>query len=297
MSVTPMHQTHVRLPADQFYWAVIDASSLPRSFAGHSSNQLGFIFESQLPISVDELHAVYVHMPGTRNTYVACGMSRESLLLHRDALSLSPASLPAFIEGSDAIEPLRNGNAFNQLTGEFTPVPIRTLHRRWLLHLAAITMAVAGLFIAGIERRRHTIFDAADSVRLTRASLIERLVGDSGVSSNQPPELLMTAELRSLQQTRSPAVHGPDTTASAAQSLGSLLAAWPSGIHALAQSLVITRESISIRVDVPSSIDAESFISAMQSLPGGWSLSQTSVNAGQDGVTIQANFTRKKQAG
>ena len=294
MSVTPMSQTHVRLPADQFYWAVIDASSLPRSFTGHSRNQLGFLFESHLPISVDELHAVYVRIPGTTNTYIACGMSRESLLLHCDALTVWPASLPEFIDG---IDPTQSGHAFNLLRGEFTPAPIRRFHRRWILHVTAITMAVAGLFIAGIERRRHTILDAADSVHLTRASLIQRLVGDSGESSNQPPELLMTAELRSLQQTRSPAVHGPDKTASAAQSLGSLLAAWPSDIHALAQSLVVTEESISIRVDVPSSIDAESFISAMQSLPGGWSLSQTSVNAGQDGVTIQANFIRTHQEG
>jgi hypothetical protein len=315
---------HVQLSPDRFYWAVLDAGGLPKSIGGPSRDQLGYLFESQLPLPIDQVHAIYEHASGGR--YLACGMDREALRCASvEALSLSPAALPEFIEGRGSVD-LRDGKRLNLLTGDFTPPHVRSQQRRWTIQVAAIMLAILAVIVGGIERRRAALLRGSQDVRMVRASLIDRLIGPLDPRASQPPDLLMTAELRRLQRTRLPNVPPearppeapeagpPEADASTANSLAALLAIWPPGIHTRTQSLVVTEESISLRVDVPSSADAESFIAALQlfaeppgvpgapgvlgfpgpTRPAGWSLSQPAVSADKDGVTIDVNFTRSR---
>src|SRR4051812_38964886 len=106
-----MTSSQVLLPPERFFWAVLDASVLPRRITD-PKRQLGYLFEGVLPISIESVQAVYARIHGTRQ-FVGCGIERKNLQVvlgeqPKDLVHFGPESLPNFVleqVQGDAIAP------------------------------------------------------------------------------------------------------------------------------------------------------------------------------------------------
>lgn len=298
-----MNQEHLTWPAERFFWAVLDASVLSAARTKgwkRSSQRLGYLFEGVLPgLAIEDVHAVYRRLrgpspgAGAGQRYLACGLTCSVLEQEVDpqAVTLTPGSLPSFVE-EEEIEP----NRINLLTGSFLAKPVRLLQRRWLLHACVILIACTSLIIFGLERRVHGMQDQINGVASAKWRIVEQLLGPVPSQSGaalQPWALRLTAELRRLQQTRSPDVGGTEMVDCSAI-LSDVLARWPNEVHALTDSLSITATSITIRAAVPTMADAQQLADAFVALPGWW-LHQPQSEATRHHVDVTLRFEPDQQ--
>lgn len=310
MIVSTAHDgPHLRWPAERFYWAILDASSLPGRPTGRSRRQherLGYLFESVLPgVTIEEVQAVYQRLPGDAKRVLACGVTRNVLEQEVDqcALTLSPQTAPAFVD--ERTEPA----ALNLLTGRFCPGAVRRAHRRLILSIALALTLCAVLVIVGLERRTSAQRRAHDDVLTTRTAILEQVLGSAapapGMGADIPgagagipgagagAELRMTAERRRLEQTRSHdgAVSEPHDSA---RVLAGLLGLWPSDVPAQTQSLLISSTSITIRAQVPGMTDAQRLADALARFRG-WQLHQPQSESRRDHVQVTFRLGRNQE--
>ncbi len=301
--MTPLHPQpsesspqHLRWPAERFYWADLDGSVLPASLRGRWGRRrqgLGYLFESVLPgVSIEDLHMVYCRLSESPKRYLACGLPRTVLKqeVALQAVTLMPASPPAFIDNEVRL------NSLNLLTGSFRPKAVRLLQRRWLVHGAVILMACVGLMIFGLERRVHGMQDQINGVAATKWRIVEQLLGPVPSRSGaplQPWALRLTAELRRLEQTRSPDVGGTEMVDCSAI-LSDVLACWPDDVHAQTESFSVTPTSITIHAGVATMADAQRLADAFVTVPG-WRLHQPQSEARRDHVDVTLRFEPNQQ--
>ena len=302
-----MNQEHLTWPSERFFWAVLDASVLSAARTKRwrwSLQRLGYLFESVLPgLAIEDVHAVYRRLrgpspgagpgAGAGQRYLACGLTRSVLEqeVGPQAVTLTPGSLPSFVE--EDIEP----NRINLLTGSFLAKPVRTAQRRWLLHASVILIACTSLIIFGLERRVHGMRNQVNSVTAAKGRIVEQLLGPapsrSGAPLLQPWALRLTAELRRLEQTRSPDVGGTEMVDCSAI-LSDVLARWPKDLHAMTDSMSVTPTSITIRAAVPTMADAQRLADAFVALPG-WRLHQPQSEATRHHVNVTLRLQPDQQ--
>ncbi|MCC6910349.1 MAG: hypothetical protein IT430_20635 [Phycisphaerales bacterium] len=277
---------HVVWPAHRFYWAVLDASVVPRRLLRRrpSDEALGFLFESELPVPVDRIQAAYVPVKGDR--FIACGVEHARILenaeLH-DALTLGPEAFPSDLgTGFDA-----DVGSINFLIGRHEPAPVKRERRRLLLEsataIAIITVAVA----FGAERRIGAWHRATGGMVSARESAFNYLYPpQSTAPSSQPPALRLVAELRQLERTRGGALQsvGSDDP-QAAQVLARLFERWPSQQRIMTESLSVTTDSITLVGLLPTAPAAQEFVSAFE-LPDQWEARQPQISAVTNGVRL-----------
>ena len=201
---------HVKLSPKSFYWGVLNASSLPRR--KNSLKQLGYLFETYLPVPLEQVHAMYLKLPAASGSIVggrwlACGMQIDELQLQIEkagslAMTLCPASLPSVVE--QTIDPDR----FNLLNGPFEPQRLRALRRYWAVELIVAFLICGVLLSVGLERGRLRYVNGGEALQAMRLSVYAKTLGPVDATENgskrQPPELRLVAELRRLQQTPKP---------------------------------------------------------------------------------------------
>jgi hypothetical protein len=274
---------HVRWPAESFYWGVLDASVLDRITLidpRRRDRHLGYLFESSLPLPIEEVHAVYRRVSGDR--FIACGVERELLSsLEPTAAMLGPASLPAAIAGE--IEP----DAFNLITGAWAPPIVRRLRRLSVIIIVVAMGAGAMLGVLGLERRTRAIRDEVAWLAAEETRIYERALGPPSPGAVLPPERLLVAELARLERTRRP--DAPATAATGvAPILAGLLSHWPAGIQAETSVLSVGSEAVTITAEVPTMADAQALSDALADLDG-WTvqLPRTQARSGSVDVTIR----------
>ncbi len=290
---------HLRWSADRFYWAILDTSSRPGRLTGRSRRQherLGYLFESVLPgVTIEQVQAVYQHLPGDTKRVLACGIARNVLEQEVDqyALTLSPQTAPAFVD--ERIDPA----ALNLFTGRFLPGAVRRAHRRLILSIGLMLTLCAVLVIVGLERRTNAQRRAHDDVLTARTAILEQVLGSAapGMGTSIPgvpgAELRLTAERRRLEQTRSHDVAVSELHDSA-RVLARLLALWPSDVPAQTESLSISSTSITIRAQVPSMADAQRLANALARFPK-WQLHQPQSESQRDHVQVTLRLGRNQE--
>ena len=284
---------HVQWSAADFYWAVIDTTSLPRRLGPINHEQLGYLFERSLPLPIDDVHAVYVRI-GKSKRYVACGVDRARLsdALLPDALSLAPEGLPDWIDEDAA---MASADRFNLLTGEFEPRALRRPRRRAALEIIAAILVVAAVLVIGFERRIAAARNTAGTIESQRTALLQEVLANSLTPTALPSDVRMTAELRTLRQTRTtdaPSIELTDVS----ERLAMLLGRWPAGVHLRTQSLSATADSITLRGLLESVESSQTFVDAFQGLPP-WRVQQPSVRTTRDGIDMELRLTAAKAPG
>lgn len=297
MIVSTAHDApHLRWPADRFYWAILDTSSMPGRPIGRSRRQherLGYLFESVLPgVTIEEVQAVYQGLPGDAKRVLACGLPKNVLNNDVDAsaVTLTPESAPGFLEGSVDLARL------NLLTGSFLPHTVRRLRRRWRLHVCLIFTLCAALLVVGLERRTNLHRHWINDLTAAQATTIKQVLGPNTTlpgAGAGAGELRLIAQRRRLEQTRSDDLP-VSKVGNAAAILTRLLAPWPQNLHVQTQSLSITSSSITIRASVPTMADAQTLADAFASI-NGWRLQQPQSEARRDRVDVTMRFEPNRE--
>lgn len=272
----------VRLPPERFFFAILDPSSLPRAGRAARRDQLGFLFESQLPIPLESLHAVYERLDGDRA--LACGMDREVLAAEAgDAVTLGPSALPDWTTtGTTGFDTGR----INLLTGPFEPAGLVGARRRWVSQCAAVLLVCSAMLSIGMHRR--VVAEGRERRQadtLTEQAYLESL-GPS--APGQPPAARLTAELRRLRQTRSPEA-SLTQPADAAPLLSEALSRWPAELHAQAEQVTAGDRTVRLVVRLPDAAAAETLTESLVANRAWRTAGEQSVERTPEGV--RARFT------
>ncbi len=276
---------HLRWPAERFYWAILDTSSVPVTVRSRRE-RLGYLFESVLPgVAIEQVQTVYQRLPGDGKRTLACGLPKNVLKDDVDpsAVTLTPDSAPGFLDGQVDLARL------NLLTGSFLPQPVRHLRRRWLLHICLLFTLCAALLIVGLERRSSLHRGTMNDLTAAHDTIIKHVLGSDAPlpGAGALPgtgELRLIAQRRRLEQTRSDDLP-VSSVGNAAAILAQLLALWPQDLHTQTQSISITTSSITVRASVPTMSDAQTLADAFASM-NGWRLQQPQSEARRDRVDV-----------
>jgi hypothetical protein len=285
---------HLCLPAECFYWALLDASILGQRGVKRRQKQLGYLFEAVLPVPIDDVHAIYRSVPGSDQRYLACGMARDAILDRLaesgdKAVALTPCGLPRAIRDDDAASGI-NPVELNLLTGALEPPRVRTLRRRWLGAVTLLIVLVGAIVLVGFERRIARAQSQARTLHEACLGVYTQVLGSDAVSESGrlPPAARLTIELRELRRThRQPPVDTQLVDASGM--LANLLALWPDETYAQVESLSCAPEEITVRAMLPTSDDAQALRTALASLPG-WRLRMPQIISTRDAVRATLQF-------
>ncbi|MCA9284394.1 MAG: hypothetical protein KDA22_04215 [Phycisphaerales bacterium] len=286
MTRSPELGTAVRCPSTSLYWAVLDASMLPRRPGSPSGRQLGYLFEEVLPVPIESVHAVYLPLHGQH--YLACGADEALVRAAHDngALALVPTELPPFVVESAAASGVGGTvdvDRLNLLTGAFEPHAVGRARRRWLAHVAIAALSVAVLVFVGQWRRATAIDQAARGLAEDRLADL-RTALPAGQQSAANPELALLAELRQLEQTRT-APPAAMRERSAATILAEVMRLWPRSVTARPDSASVSSNAIVLRGTAATSDDAQRLADAFRDLEG-WTLEQPQFRAGAEGASF-----------
>lgn len=285
---TEQHDSqHIQLGPEQFYWAKLDAASLGRRA---SSRALGYMFESVLPVPIDDVQAVYVKMDA--NSYIACGMDKEWLneLITLSPLTLTPTQLPEFLSNTQDIDASR----FNLLVGDFAPTTLRRVKRMRSSVAAMIVLILAAALTVGLERRVSSLNEQTEFLRQQQYEIAVAVLGENVSKSSLPPALQLTAELRELQSTRQVDTAALDKN-DASQTLADLFAHWPRELMLQTASVSITDQSISIHAELQESSAAQSLTEALEPMHD-WILRQPRVDVSDKSTKATIQLTKRPDA-
>lgn len=290
MNASATSSRHLTWPAQRFYWALLDASVIPRTIINRApdSEQLGYLFESALPVSIDCVHAVYIPLGGKR--FLACGVEHDRLSAHiaPETLTLNPDSIPPQIAREHDIE----ATSINLLTGPHEPRAVRRQRGRFIIETGALAALLLLALVLGVERRIQSLDGASALIEGDKVAIYERLY-DHASASVQPPSVRLLAELRQLQRTRAGSITAADfDQPHAAFTLASLLANWPDEHQIRTESISVTPTSITLVGLLPSAPEAQAFISAFAP-PQQWEAGQPQISSVSGGVRLTWRLARR----
>ncbi len=286
----PQDRWNLTRPASEFYWSVLalDEATPKSRHMRPSRDYLDSLFEEDLPVGIDEVHAVYAPLPDGR--FIACAAPRSRLAcIPPEALSLTPQSVPeAFSVDGGAV-----CNRLNLLTGEFEPRELRRERsRRWTI-TAAACVACTVLTVIGLARRtiavRHDARDLdAASVELAKAALPGRAPTLATASSLIGQEL---STLRPLHAANASTVRSPDAVAP----LVDLLTHLPRTTSLRTDVLAVTPQTITL--NVATDADPQVFLKGLTP-PSGWALDEPRLTAsrGEVATTLAIQMRRTPQS-
>ncbi|MEM7227823.1 MAG: hypothetical protein AAF432_03310 [Planctomycetota bacterium] len=246
------------LPASAFYWAEIDASSLPRRLRA-SREHLAYLAEPFLPASLDEIQLDFVRTGDS--TWLAVGMPHDRIdAIASSFVQLRPSHGPDFETSMPMSEP--DLARINLLRDRHEPASIQLARRRAVGLAAVIMIGCTVLACLGMQRRANGLNAAIAELRLTVSDIYRETLGPANSRQSRPIQML--AELRALQ--RAANAEARDANASdVTPILTSLLAKWPGDLHALTNHVIVTNQGASIEAIVPEHDDAAAFRAALAS--------------------------------
>lgn len=250
---------HFVWPVDRFYWSVLELPGIKRARPlGLGQNVL---LEDDVPLESSSLHAVVVPLADGR--VGVCSIDSTTLRdLPLNALSLTPESVPAFLQGY-GIEAVQ----FNLLTGRFEPPSIRRRRTRNHAWAAVTIMLSVSLIAFGLHRRTVHWRESASAASAQRTALIADVVPSqaSGALTALSNELGSVKEV--LGSERQPI--------DAAVLLAQVLETWPTQVSVKPQSISVNQSGAVIAVAVDG--DPTPFLRALV-VPPGWELDEPRLN-------------------
>ncbi len=282
-----LQSKHMRLPPEQFYWARLETTQLGES-RRPNLRSLGYLFESVLPIPIEDVHAVYERIDA--NTFLACAMSCTELseLNFAGAITLTPSAVPTFLECN--VEASR----LNLLTVQFAPPQARRLKTQCLAIAIVLVVGIAVLLIFGMERRINAMQAQAVLYDERENTVARSILGDDASANSLPVRLQLTALARELRSTRDVQT-GPIESSDAAVALSELLTVWPRNVSIQTTSLSVTPQMITIQGSLDNAGNVQQLADALQILSA-WDLRQPRVNSSRDSVRTTIQLVRRTGA-
>lgn len=279
------------IPSALCFWGVLQESASPgdRTFGKRRRERLGYLFETLLPMSIENVHAVYVNaQSGGRRVVLACGMDRE--LVQRNVSSgvvaLCPSEIPAELDVV-GVSPSR----LNLLVGEFEPMRIRRERLRLRYLGAALAVMCVFVAMAGLERRTGKAKELEAAALQSMDNIYASVLGEHGGA--QPDSLRLLAALRELRISRQ-TLPNQSIEPDAADSLQRLLQAWPKeeSLRIQVESITVTGESLVVRALAPDHASAQKLESGLAA-GAGFVLQPPQITSLRDSVRLDLRLSRK----
>lgn len=293
-------EPHVVWPAERFYWAEIDTSRLQ---SRPTSRRLGYLFESELPASLESVHVVFRHIGANR--YLACGVEHDRLArLIADSpgtRTLTPESVPQFINAK--LEP----STLNLLTGPFEPREVRVAKRRSLVAAVGLVVVCLAIVAFGAEARVTAYRAASATNEAVRVRVLATALGDAAARPNA--DLLIAGELSRLRATRAntaESARGMALAGNAAELLAGLFAAWPRGVDCRLDTVTVVPTSVTLSGTVKESTAAQRISDALTAATAptaqgviasaGWRATQPRVDVREGEATFTIRLERQEES-
>ncbi len=270
--------TDMRWPPDRFFWGTLDAPGIRRP--GVLPSAMALTFADLVPIPIEDLHAVMAPIGDASGAdagrVVVCAARRSDLEpLLASARSLTPASLPGFIEhaGADSTFPL------NLLVGGFEPIASRQRRHRLITRAAMLWIALVTIAIVGLVRRDAMARSHAESCRAARASAVAAAMPGGG-----EPDLRDAVE---RLERRIDARRAADRPTDISAVLAAFLRAWPldagEEAHPEIQSIALNERRMALSVLVKG--DPSPLLARLKA-PEGWILKEPRLTSVGDATRL-----------
>ncbi len=295
-------------PAERFFWAVVDASTLPAVLrriereperSRPDEPMLDELIADDLPCSIEELHVVYRVLDDGSGRVLACAVRRGDWAeLPADTLSLRAASVPAAILQAGTQASVRDASLItslappNMMRGRFVPSSMARAQVRQVAMVVG-AMLLAGLVLAwGMHRRASALDEHSRQLSAASEDLIRQSVPD--MPALWPATVAaLDDEYALLAITRNKPPVVPNDAGSV---LAELLRAWPRptddmGAGVQTQSLSIGDARLAFTVSSPSNDHARAWLAAL-AVPPGWSMAEPQLSASGSGPVVRVTATR-----
>jgi hypothetical protein len=287
--------------ADRLYWGVISTKEIARHRSSASRHtQLGYLFEHVLPISIEEIYPVFVPIPGVPETMLACGIERQVLdtfqINSGNTLgAVCPSNIPDHIVEEYPVLEEFNPSLINFLYGEYEPHCQRTSRRQRTIAGSLMVVVTTALVVIGLVQRTSNIHAEIELLQQQHTELYAALLGPARGPSAQPDHLRLMGELRSLRQTRSDTPDAHSDSIDLVASLEALCERWPGELPVMTESLTLTPQTVTIRMNVADSQHVQLLADALNPLPG-WTLQPLQFTTSRDLVRSTLQFKRQAAA-
>ncbi len=260
------------------YWALLDPVPLGKKTI--RLEERGFLFESELPVAIEEVQCAYAPLNDGR--VLACGIERERLDNETKALSLTPEALPEWL--SEDVRVQVEPASLELLHGEFEPRACRRARRMFALTVAASVAVAALILTAGVLGRARALDHATALADARREELVRAALAGSPKRPGLPDDLRLLSELRELRGTRSTGAPRVDDVSPV---LAATLAAWPDGVAAQVDSMSVSKAKITLRGQAITPTDLQSIVDGLEQIPG-WRAAQPVFRTAKDGLAFTA---------
>lgn len=291
---------HLRLPADRFFWALLDIELPAQALRGLGRPAIRAVLDEalvpQVPLPVEELASAYA--PAGLGQVLACAMRSSAIAeiegMDDRVVTLCPASLPEWVQA-----PVDVGD-LNLLIDSHEPQPLRDQRARRSMMMAAGLALIGMITCIGLVRRlnelAHLRLESAAAIRELHASPV-------GTSLHLDPDnspLAVMSELSRLRATRQGA--GDAMPVDVAATLEPLLRLLPPDAKAQVSDLSVSASSITIGAAVPGNAEADKLTAAFLSPTARqqlsrWSPPRTDITGGDAGPRVRLTFERRREPG
>jgi len=272
-------------PASGCYWAILEAPGVPLSRGRRTSPSVALaldqLFENELPVPIDSVHAVYRRIDQRRVLAVAIPID-ELGAVPAGVNEVSPATVPECLSIDERIDP----RELNLLTGPYEP-PALGRERSARLNSTLLGMVlVCGLIAWGFSRHESAFAIAAAKTEAGHAELARRLMPDRSVPLAKVQQRV-NAELEELRRVTA-AGRGGHAQFDAADTLEGLLRGWPAEAASVRTDLVsITPTAAALTVGLEG--DAQAFVARLGA-PEGWALEPPQLSVTRTGTQLSLQF-------
>jgi len=283
MMLKPPTSRVTTLKADECYWSVLDGSVADGLRGKARQRALLFALEQDLPMPIDEIHAVFLARPGGQ--IIACACPRDLLVqLAEDADVVHPEAIPDWLDcDQDAVD-------FDLLGGDILSKRVRRMGAMHLVTVLLVCTLLSSLLTVGfVIRSRAFEQERQDARAATNAA--QGLVLPPAGAGAQPTSIRLAALLRTVNS-HSDTVMNSDFV-SATDSLEQILARWPQDVRL--QRLTVGKLDIRIDLTMPADLDPSLFIGALEEL-NDWTLSAPVVRRSQESTSVSLSLQRAERA-
>jgi len=238
-----------------------------------------FALEQDLPLPVDDIHAVFV--AGSDNRIIACACLRDHLVrLAAFSDVVHPVEIPGWLDCD------RGAAEFNLLGGEIASNRVRRMGVVQLVAVLLVCTLLSGLLSTGFVLRSRA-FERVRQDAHAATSAAQRLVLPPAGAGAQPASIRLAALVRTVNA-NSLAVTDSDFVP-ATDSLEQILARWPQDVRL--QRLTVGKQDIRIDLTMPVSLDPSLLIGALEDLEG-WVLSAPVIRRSQETTAVSLSLQR-----
>jgi hypothetical protein len=280
--MTTVRDNVCSFPADQFYWGVLDVSSLPRRYQ-QSRDHLGYLLEPLLPVPLADVQFDGVRV-GRTTQWIACALPTERFeSVSDDEVVLRPESIPECV--MDAADGTVSAEAFNLLHSRFESPTVARVRRHWLMTAAGIAVMFTALACVGLHRRAVRYADAAQQLRVRQNDVYVRVVGRP--NGTQSRHLQMLAELRTYQRVQS-AESQQAMLADVVPIFAALTSRWPDDLSTRTEKVFVRADGLDITTNLATSDEVQALAESLaqtgeRALPR-FDVPNPSLRQGRDGV-------------